>query len=302
MAVKTALVFSTDENFAALAKGLVLSLGSASGDGEFALHMVDIGCSAATLDWMRAHGVIIGTFDRGKFIRRPKASLRPYQEAMLCRPFLRELFPGFDTYVWCDSDIWVQDIQSIRLYRDIANSHKDLVPVSPLIDVSYSYLYADFTEFVRYAQIWYRACYGETVASTYASRSVLSAGLFAMHASNPVWSMWATELDAVFQRMFASHDLSHLAEQTALNYLLYARKCFVPLDAIHNYNCHVGKLIRTDKGEVVIGDPPFRKVGVVHLTYSSKMMEHYISQSLLYDSGNYLSSEEIDQLRLLSHH
>jgi hypothetical protein len=45
MAVKTALVFSTDENFAALAKGLVLSLGSASGDGEFALHMVDIGCS-----------------------------------------------------------------------------------------------------------------------------------------------------------------------------------------------------------------------------------------------------------------
>jgi len=296
-----ALVFSTDENFAGLAKGLVLSLAASANEGEFALHMVDIGCSDATLAWMQAHGVRIGKFDRCKFLRAPKAKLKPYQEAQLCRPFLRELFPGFETYIWCDSDIWIQDIHSVRLYRDIANAEPTLVPISPLVDVSYSYFYEDCAEFVNYARHWYSSTYGEVVASTYASRAVLSSGLFAMHSSNPIWSAWASELDNIFQRTFESHDAVHLAEQTALNYLLYANKCFVPIEATHNYNCHVGRLVRRNN-EVVVSDLPWRKIGVVHLTYSSRMMGEYIDQRLLYQAGDYLTANELSQLRMLSHY
>ena len=177
----TALVFSTDEAFAPLAKGLVLSISSQVERGEFDLKLVDIGCSAETLAWMNSHGVEVKVFDRPKFLRPSKNVLKPYQDAQFCRPFLPRLFPGYEVYVWCDSDIWIQDISSVRLYRDIANENPDKIPISPIVDVSYTYLYSDFCEFTRYSKIWFDECYGSTISATYLNRAVFSSGIFAMH-------------------------------------------------------------------------------------------------------------------------
>lgn len=83
----SAIVFSTDETYAPLAKGLVLSV-LAADSPEFALRLVDIGCSRETLDWMRAHNVEIERFDRASYTPASKSNFAPYQDAQLCRPFL----------------------------------------------------------------------------------------------------------------------------------------------------------------------------------------------------------------------
>jgi hypothetical protein len=305
-AKSSALVFASNETFAPLAKGLVLSVLEQMNPGEFALNLVDIGCSERTRAWMRQLGVSISRFDRSLYLRAPMYPLdllvKPYQDAQLCRPFLPQMFPGFPIYLWSDTDLWVQDIESLRLYRDLAAERKAMVPVSPLIDASYEFYYHDATEFVGYANTWYGDAYGASRAVIYSKRVIFSSGLFAMHCHNPIWSEWAGELNAILGRPFSSQASLHVAEQTALNYLLYAHENFIPLEATHNYNCHIGRLKRAKSGVVHIDIPPFRKVGVIHLTYSSKMMGKYIDNGLLYEKGSYLSSAEIDQLRRLSHY
>ena len=87
-----------------------------------------------------------------------------------------------------------------------------------------------------------------------------------------------------------------------LNYLLYANKSFCPMEAVHNYNCHIGRAKRRNDGRVVIDYPPCRMIGVVHLTYSSKMMSRYIDAGLLFNSGSYLEPRELDGLRRLNHY
>lgn len=302
---RTAFVFSTDEAFAALAKGLVLSLDQCAQDRcGFDFFLIDIGCSSATLDWMTSRNVTIVKFSRDRFLRRtPRVELKPYQDAQLCRPFLPQLIPGYSIYVWCDSDIWIQDARSVCLYRDTIVEQPEIVAISPLIDVSYKFYYENAAEFSNYARMWYSDAYGPTLAETYANRAILSSGLFAMHATNSIWDRWARELEAIYARDYAVHGSLHVAEQTALNYLLYSTGRFVPLEAIHNYNCHIGCAKRkSETGAVVIDMAPVRTVGVVHLTYASKMISQYIDQGLLFESGRYLAAEELRKLRTLSHY
>ena len=123
-----------------------------------------------------------------------------------------------------------------------------------------------------------------------------------MTGDNPLWDAWARELKAVFQRAFSSHASFHLAEQTALNYLLYAQDKYVPMDAVHNYNCHVGCAKRRSDDTVCIDLPPHRSIGVVHLSWSSKMMKDYISAGLLYNQGKYLTADERERLLSLAHY
>ena len=60
----TAIVFSCDENYFFLARGLVLSLADAgypSADTKVVL--IDIGCGPASQSWMKDHGVEIMPFN-----------------------------------------------------------------------------------------------------------------------------------------------------------------------------------------------------------------------------------------------
>lgn len=287
------------------AKGLVLSILSLDAEpGEFGLHMIDIGCTGVDRDWMKEKGVEATRFDRQKFYKRPlNPDIKPYQDGELCRPFLPELAPGYDIYIWLDSDIWVQNIETLRLYRDIVADSKDSVPVVPLVDSSYQYFYEDAGRFVRFAKNWSREAYGRPAASTFSSKATFSSGAFAMHATNPFWLRWARELDTVFRRTYSSHTVLHLAEQVAFNYLLYETRSYVALDATYNYNCHLGTAKRVDgNGPVVIATPPWRQIGIVHLTLSSQFAGRYIDGGLLYDCGRYLSADEIARIRVLSHY
>ncbi|MEJ0050901.1 MAG: hypothetical protein WDN02_06800 [Methylovirgula sp.] len=297
----TALIFSTDETYAPLAKGLVLSLVDKNSI-NLSLCLVDIGCSPETLTWMKEHGVTISAFDRAKYLPiKLNSAVKQYQDAQLCRPFLPSIFPDHEVYLWCDSDIWIQNIESLNLYIDIAKKNPEKVAISPLIDVSYKYHFADGMEFMRYARHWFRGCYGATIAETYADHAILSSGLFAMRMDNPIWSLWASELIRIFEGEFEDHYQSHLAEQTVLNYLVYSRGALGVLEALHNYNCHIGSAVRRN-GAVVVDAIPYRKIGAVHLTYSSKMLPEYLRSGLLYKEGSYLSDVERASLSNISHY
>jgi hypothetical protein len=297
----TAIVFSFDEAFSTLGKGLILSILEQTTPDEFELKLVDIGCSEQTISWMEGHGIAVKKFERKKYYPKGLKGLKSYQDAELCRPHIPELFPGYEIYLWCDTDLWVQNISSLRVYRDAVRDNPATIAISPLVDASYQFYYQDAREFVHYSRSWFAEAYGETIASTYGNKAIFSAGVLAMHASNPIWKSWATEVNAVFRRPYSVHAVRHVAEQVALNYLVYAFNKYTPLEAIHNYNCHIGCAVRRN-GRVVLNNFPFREVGIVHLTLSGRKMKEYIEGGLLYQEGKYLSADELNKLATVAHY
>jgi hypothetical protein len=54
------------------------------------------------LEWLKAQRVIL----RSDYDKLPgSADLPLYAYSQWCRPYLRELFPGFEVYMWVDADI-----------------------------------------------------------------------------------------------------------------------------------------------------------------------------------------------------
>lgn len=235
------------------------------------------------------------------FLNRPFFASIHLVKLLFCRPYIPILFPGHDIYIWCDADTWVQKISSLRTYRDAVLANSSHIAISPLIDTTYQFYYTDCTEFAGYNHNWYSEAYGRDIAKTQSSKAVLSAGVFGMHVSNPIWRAWSVEIETVFRRQYTEQVVQHLAEQTALNYLIYSYKQYTPLEAIHNYNCHIGCAVRRN-GRVVLNNFPFREVGIIHLTLSGRKMKEYIESGLLYQEGKYLSADELNKLATVAHY
>ena len=307
---KSAIVFALDEAFAPLGKGLVLSLRALGlPDDSTDLCLVDIGCGPATREWMAKQTCSIARFDESPLRLPPPPGGANYMKALVCRPLIPRIFPGYAVYLHIDSDCWVQKKDSLDITLATARNSPDRVALAPFLDFSYSFNYGSLQEenwltFLSYFYDWYSVSYGKEVAELWKGRALFSAGVFAMSAQCPLWSAWAVELGKVHARDYTNHPVAfHVSEQTALNNLIYSTGSYVPLEAIHNYNCHVGAVERdAASGEVVIKYPPRRPVGIVHLSYSSKRMPSYIEQGLLWDRGSYLSEEEVASLLQVGHY
>jgi hypothetical protein len=312
---KSAIVFALDEKFAPLGKGLVLSLrGLGLPDESADLCLIDIGCGQETQNWMTGQGCVITRFDDSLHSDSlisvpPPRGGGNYMKAQVCRPFIPQILPGYFCYLYLDSDVWVQKRESLEIALSAARDSPDRVALAPFVDFSYAFNYApveeeNYLRFLGYFYDWYSASYGSAVAERWKGRALFSSGVFAMAAECPLWKAWAAELGKVYARDYANNPVAfHLSEQTALNHLIYSTGGYIPLEAIHNYHCHVGAVERDlGSGEVVIKYPPRRPVGIVHLSYASKMMPSYLERGLLWDQGKYLSEKEIAELKQTRHY
>ena len=287
-----AIITSCDENFAPLAKGLILSL-EACGfpTANHQLCFLDIGCSNATLEWMHYRGVHVKQFDAAQHLPFDTTRLPAKIAVMACRPFLRNIFPGFRLYLWLDADTWIQKGSSLELYQQHAAANPDTIAITPLIDHAYWHHY-DMRRFLRYLTPLYEAIYGE-IGRELSYRAVLASGVFAMHHDATIWDLWANELPSLYSRDYRNApEALHLAEQTALNHVLYSTGKSVLLDSTNNYHLCAGPVQKQRDGTICTGRPPHRPVGIVHLCNFSQFAKGYFDRHLLFNEGNYLTADE----------
>ena len=301
----TAVVFSCDEHFFGLAKGLVLSLRQEGGDlSPKNLYFLDIGASHNNLQWLEAQGVSI-VRDVKKFCLQEQVSEvgRTYRVAQLLRPELPRIITGYDYYMWIDSDVWLQDLYSLKAFRKAAEVKHGAAVVVPTVDCTYGILLEDCTRFTTYAQEWYESLYGPAIANEFRRKTIFNSGMFCMAASSQLWDAWRQELRKVHYDDIKNDFCKHLAEQTCFNYLLHTTKNYSVLDATFNYNLHLGSARRNpDTGRVTTIQEIEREILVVHLTYSSKLIARYLNEGLLFEAGNYLSDSEQQTLLQLDHY
>src|ERR1700733_12241463 len=91
-------VTAGDASFFDLLQGCLRSLRDHCGHIQPSVAFFDLGCNDEHLSWLSSHVDIIRKLDWAfDFPGREKAL--HYLRGLLARPFLRDLFPGFDVYM-----------------------------------------------------------------------------------------------------------------------------------------------------------------------------------------------------------
>ena len=292
----SAIVFSCDEAYAFLARGLVLSLADAGfPSGKAAVVLIDIGCGPQTLSWMKKSGIQIVPFDPALIPQQIMSVIRPGQRVQVVRPWLPELLPQFQHFVWLESDTWVQNSEFMGHMIAGANAAPDAVMLAPTHSHYHASVYLELHEILGMQLTWYTSCYEPYVANKAASSLSYSSGVFGMRRTSPIWALWRQEVEFLYPAMSVRNEtLMHLVEQIALNIVIVRNPLMVVrLDPLYNFHCNMAGALRVAGGRVVTNLmlPP-REIGVIHLTDWSAMRRTYLETNLLYRSGDYLSPAE----------
>jgi hypothetical protein len=294
----TAIVFSCDEPYFFLARGLVLSL-AAEGypKADTKLILIDIGCGPASQSWMEDHGVEIMPFNPALIPQNVMSVVSPVQRAQVVRPWLPDLLPQYEHFVWLDCDLWVQNDEFMIMMRAGAKMAPDAVVLAPGLSSHNQRFYVGIDRLLAMQRLWFESCYPSELVDKISNTLHYSSGVFGMRRTSPVWALWREEIKFIYPAMATrtakNKSLMHLAEQIALNVVVFRSGLFRRLDPLYNFHCNAGGAARAPNGRVVtMMMLPSREIGVIHLANWSAMYKHYLSQNLLYRSGDYLSPAE----------
>lgn len=294
-AANTAIVFSCDQAYFFLARGLVLSLkdcGYPNADTKVVL--IDIGCGPEALAWMKDHDVVVIPFDPAPLPPAVLAVITPSQRAMAMRPWLPQLVPGFEHIIWLDCDLWLQNGEAIQYMRAGANAAPHAVTLAPGSSHFNARFYIDIEALVSMQRIWYDSCCEPEEARKMAATLHYSSAVFGMRRSSPVWAAWGEQVTRVYPLIAARHpQIVHMAELISMNIVIFRTEQFVRLDPLYNFHCNGAGAMRLPDGRVVTNMLlPFRDIGIIHLANWSILRERYVELQLLYRNGDYLTEAE----------
>ena len=291
----TAIVFSSDEAYVFLARGLVLSLLAAGfPNADVRLVLIDIGCSPEALAWMRAHRVEIVPCDDALIPPKVMSLITPARRAQVIRPWLPQLLPQFDHFIWLDCDLWLQDGRVVNMLRSGARVYPEVVMLAPGISHYHPAMLTEIDNILGMQRGWYRHYYQDDFAEQISKRMHYSSGVFGMRRTSGIWDLWQKEIEYLYP-LVAARDtrLIHLAEQTALNVVIFRTSLLLRLDPLFNFHCNGGGAMRTEDGRVVTNMlyPP-QELGVIHLANWGLLKHRYVEMQILYRNGDYLSHTE----------
>ena len=264
------IVTASDSRFMGFLRDMLDSLAPVLARPNVDLACFDLGLDAA--DWAELESL-------GAAIRVPGGHLGQSAErhgAALCsflaRPFLREYFPGYDVYVWIDSDVWLQDAGVLDDYIAGAVSHG--LAVTHEEERAYRFQPWLFGWTAKHFLLGY----GPLTGAWLLSRPHVNAGFFALHATAPHWEDWARRYRAAIRRTGAlvPHD------QFALNHALHARdgRPARLLDPGCNWICERGPPMWNDAaGAFCRPYAPFDPIAALHLAGPGKRTAYRIGRT-----------------------
>ena len=259
----TIIITGADSRYAPLIREMILSLRAQPQSTVMDLGVLDCGLDTADREWCRSRGARIVepawdvTFGTG-------LEVAPSFRAMTARPHLRRYFPGYQTYLWLDADVWVQDWSAIALLRETA--HRGDIALVPEVHRSYRNFREGRDDFEAANGRAYAEAFGADAAARLIRRPLNNAGVFAMAATSPTWAIWADLLADAARRS------ANMIDQIALNVAIYDHGVReVRLPPTCNWIAHLATPAwHPGKGAFVEPDPPYETIGILHLTLSTK--------------------------------
>jgi len=187
---------------------------------------------------------------------------KPYLRGRTARPFLPQHFQGYDTYLWIDADVWLQNWRGVELYS-LGAQNSDLT-ITPHTDRAYPYDSSVYS----YRHERFELAYGKAVADELAPQQHMNAGIFAARADSSLWAHWADSYHAAID----ASGGTMMSDQIALNFACYRQNFSAHLlPALYNWQSHLSVPIWNPKtAQFCEPNLPHETISMLHLTHTSK--------------------------------
>lgn len=199
-------------------------------NGQFDVGLIDLGMNETQLLALRNRGVKI--VPPHWPIEPPSGQQATHLLAFAAKPFARDFFPGYQTYVWMDADMWAQTADFWPALVDGARAAGCAVPIEA--DRAYS------------AMTWrhrawmfrhYFNSYGPLKALHLYQQPMINNGVFAVQADAPHWQVWQKHFERMVSRTERTLAIDQLALMAAK---LFEGPDLALIDTRYNWVCSLG--------------------------------------------------------------
>ena len=221
--MKTIIISGSDDKYFKFLKNLVYSLYVNNCFKYADLGILDVGLSEDNLKFLKKFS---------SKIKKPNWDLKfnfkaaNWKKILTSRPFLRDYFPGYDNYIWLDSDTFVQENSFINIFNEISKNN------SLGICSENSYEYTGVAKGNELKNIFYdfflakgwtyknnKKFLSKKFAKMQLNRPLFNAGVFCMPNKSFIWKEWAK----VYQNVLfnSANEYSLNMDQATLNKVIY---------------------------------------------------------------------------------
>ena len=196
---------------------------------------------------------------------------REYLKACVCRPFIPQIFPGYETYFWMDADTWVQNWDGPALF--LQGAERGGLSIASQTDRSYTRTFR--VKWLGRLPWKIRGFYYSNAIKAFGFKTakkllpypVLQAGAFAMKADIPHWKHWQELVLGAMQR-----GKVFTAEQLCLGVMCYldGYSCEI-LPAWTHWMCEFKPLWDEEKRVFVEPHLPNETLGILHISGFDEM-------------------------------
>jgi hypothetical protein len=232
------------------------------------LVVLDLGLTQVEKAWLAGMRAMLTT-DIGGI---PNFADAPgYMRAMTCRPYMRDLLPGYDVYLWMDADIRLVAPNALQMYVQMADANRESVVMCQETDATYG--------FVRHPQVSRNyhepkrnrmlSVYGEQIADLFDGFLCFNAGMFAMHRDALIWDYYRANLERAMKTPF-----DHMKEQDAMNVAIMQSGMKVcDLTPLYNWLCSASQPVFSQELQRWVRPiAPREVVSVLHLAASGSSL------------------------------
>jgi len=267
------IVTATDDTYLPLALDLLRSLRRLKPSVDFDIGILDLGLSENSKAQLSPFNVTLKTTGinidyPGRLAWEQQA---PFYRAMTSRPYLRDYFPGYDSYMWMDGDTWAQNAQAIETMLPAAATD-DAVYIVPEIDRDYL-PYFHSSQPWEYHLKWYKANFPDNIVHAIFPRPMFNTGIMALSAKSPVWNKWAETFKDCLQRLPQVGRENFMSEQLSLNVALHMNSLpYKVMPAEFNWlSLYSLPMMDAATGHYVRPTVPRTEISVIHLTHQKKL-------------------------------
>jgi hypothetical protein len=200
--------------------------------------------------------------------------------ALTCRPYLPEVFPGYECYIWVDSDIRFLDEEGFGFLATHGGDREVSIVASHETDPAYCINSDPLKAGIYHRQKNQRLvnAFGSEIAEYLEFYNMYNAGLFSARGDSPVWARYKRNLEKTLSREF-----SPMSEQDALNVAIIEVGSPLPAPCTMNWLCSLAMPRRNGDGSWHTPDLDSRRVSVAHLTNSTSAVQINGKPATIYD-------------------
>jgi len=201
------IVSGADAPYFGWLKDLWLSWKGTGADKTSDFGVLDLGLEPEQRAWLEERDVTLVTPDWP--YENLEGTAPEWYKAMVCRPFVPEIFPGWDYVFWIDADSWFQDASVLDLF--VQGATQDGFCVVPVVDRAYKPQFQGGRWFLNWQKSCIETGFGEETAESLYRFPIISAGAICGATAAPHWKVWQD-----YTELAVSRQAYREAEQTAL--------------------------------------------------------------------------------------